>query len=252
VKGVGTRLGAFSVMTLDEAMRLVARFSAAGLQSVIQQWLPGRRDAVTVFRARGKTWARFAQTSHREFPPLGGNSVLCESIPLLPDLIAPTDALIGAADIDGCSMVEFRRDRDGRPVLMEVNARMPGSVALAISAGIDFPRLVHSWAVGKPLWEMPEYRIGRRQRWLSGDVWHLKTVLAEPGHLDTPSFGSALATFVGDFVRYPSALDGLDARDMAPAFVELRHGLVEPVLGKLRRSALQFLGRTPEKANGSK
>ena len=31
-------------------------------------------------------------------------------------------------------MVEFRRDRQGQPVLMEVNPRMGGSLALAIAA----------------------------------------------------------------------------------------------------------------------
>ena len=249
--GLGTRLGAFSVPNLDEAQRLVRRFSSAGLQTVMQEWLPGRRDAVTVFCTSGKIWARFAQTSHREFPPLGGNSVLCESIPLGRDLQEPTDALIGAASLDGCSMVEFRRDRSGRPVLMEINARMPGSVALAISAGVDFPKLIYSWAVGKPLWEITEYRVGRRQRWLSGDVWYLKDVLNDPGHPDTPSFGAALGTFLADFVRRPSALDGFDAGDMMPALVEMRHGLIEPAFGKVR-SALGMARSDSEKANGSK
>jgi len=251
-KGRGSRLGAFSAMNLDEAKRLVGRFSAAGFQIVMQQWLPGRRDAVTIFCTSGKIWARFAQTSYREFPPLGGNSVLFESIPLLADLTGPADALIRAADIDGCSMVEFRRDRSGHPVLMEVNARLPGSVALAISAGVDFPKLLHSWALGMPLWEVPEYRVGRRHRWLSGDVWYLKTLLEQQGHPDTPSFGTALATFFGDFVRRPSALDGVDASDMAPSLAALQHGLIEPILRKLSRSAAGLVSRPSKRANASK
>ena len=235
-QGFGTRLGAFSVLNLDEARQLVRRFSAAGLQTVMQQWLPGRRDAVSMFCASGKIWARFAQTSYREFPPLGGNSVLCEGIPLLRDLTEPADALIRAANLDGCSMVEFRRDPSGRPVLMEVNARMPGSVALAISAGVDFPKLIHAWALGRPLWEINDYRVGGRQRWLSGEFWYLKTVLEDRGHLDTPPFKAALATFLVDFMRHPSRLAGFDATDLVPTLVELRHGLIEPVLGRLGRS----------------
>ena len=45
-------------------------------------------------------------------------------------------------DLDGCSVVEYRRDREGMPVLMEVNPRMAGSVGLAVTCGVDFPGLL--------------------------------------------------------------------------------------------------------------
>jgi predicted ATP-grasp superfamily ATP-dependent carboligase len=235
--GIGKRIGADSVSSLGEAMHEVGKIQAAGLQAMIQQWLPGRRDAVTVFCTSGRVWASFAQTSYREFPPLGGASVLCESIPPLADIVVPAQALVRAADLDGCSMVEFRRDRMGLPVLMEVNARMPGSVALAISAGVDFPGLLYSWAIGSPLHEITDYRVGRRQRWLSGDVWYLKCVFEGVGRTDTPGRGRALATFFWDFVRRPSALDGMDPTDPLPGLIELRHGVLAPVLGRAMKSA---------------
>jgi hypothetical protein len=86
---------------------------------------------------------------------------------------------------------------------------------------------------------------------LSGDVWYLKDVLSDPGHPDIPPFRTALATFLTDFVRRPSALDGVDVKDMMPALVELRHGLIEPAFGKFR-SAFGMARRASEKANGSK
>ena len=49
-------------------------------------------------------------------------------------------------------MVEFRRDREGRPVLMEVNARMPGSMALAISAGCQLSRIAVLVGSGQTAW----------------------------------------------------------------------------------------------------
>ena len=248
----GTRLGADAAVNLEEAMREVEKIRAAGLQVLMQQWLPGRRDAVSVFCTSGKIWARFAQTSHREFPPLGGASVLCESIPPLADIVEPAEALVRAADLDGCSMVEFRRDRAGRPVLMEVNSRLPGSAALAIAAGVDFPQLLYTWAVGKPLHEIAGYRVGRRLRWLSGDVWYLKYVFEGPGRTDTPSKGRALATFLYDFMRRPSAIDGFERRDLIPSLVELRHGIVEPVVGKAFRSAFGHSRDVPGRVDGSK
>jgi predicted ATP-grasp superfamily ATP-dependent carboligase len=235
--GCGTRIGADSVRDFDEAIRELQKIQDAGLSAMIQQWLPGRRDAVSVFSTAGTVWAQFAQTSYREFPPLGGAAVLCESIPPLADIVEPASALVRAADLDGCSMVEFRRDRSGRPVLMEINARMAGSLALAISAGVDFPKMLYSWAVGKPLERITEYRVGRRLRWLSGDVWYLKCVAEGPGRADTPSLSRAVMTCLYDFVRRPSALDGFHLGDLAPALIELRHGFLEPVLGRARKSA---------------
>jgi len=236
--GVGWRQGAESAMTLDEAVGLVDKMLGFGLHAVVQEWLPGRRDAVSLFCTSGRIWARFAQTSHREFPPLGGSSVLCESIPLLDDLVQPAEALVRAADLDGCSMVEFRRDRAGRPVLMEINARLAGSVGLAISAGVDFPRYLYDWAVGKQIEETTHYAIGRRARWISGDVWYLKDVMTGPGRTDTPTLGLAIGTFFADFVRRPGALDGFALSDPLPTLYELQQGLVHPVLRRTYRSGI--------------
>jgi predicted ATP-grasp superfamily ATP-dependent carboligase len=245
--GLGERWGCDSVVSVDEATSSVERMQASGLQAIIQQWLPGRRDAVSFFCASGRIWARFAQTSYREFPPLGGASVLCESIPPLADLIEPAEKLVRATGLDGCSIVEFRRDSAGLPVLMEVNARMAGSVGLAISAGVDFPRMLHSWALGKPLREITEYRVGRRQRWLSGDVWNLKWAFKRGNEPDVPSRRRAVATFLFDFVRRPSTLDLFDASDMLPALAELQHVVIEPVLGRIRRSTLGLVRGVPER-----
>ncbi|MGH2345187.1 MAG: ATP-grasp domain-containing protein, partial [Chloroflexota bacterium] len=164
--GVGTRLHCSVASTMDQAKSALEDVLAVGGQAVLQEWLPGKREAVSLFFARDRFWARFAQVSHREFPPVGGVSVLCESIPLLPEIIRPAESLVRAMNIEGCSMVEFRRDRNGRPVLMEVNPRMAGSVALAISAGVNFPYLLYCWSMGVPLREISGYRMRRRLRWV--------------------------------------------------------------------------------------
>lgn len=194
----------------------------AGGQAVIQEWLPGRREAVSLFYARDRFWARFAQTSYREFPPLGGASVLCESIPLLPELTQSAERLVRAMDLEGCSMVEFRRDRKGRPVLMEVNPRMAGSVALAISAGVNLPQLVYDWAMGAPLQEVTQYRVGRRLRWIEADLRNLECAFRFQGHPDVAPAGHALATFLSDFVRRPSALNVSDRADIGPELAQGR------------------------------
>jgi predicted ATP-grasp superfamily ATP-dependent carboligase len=232
--GVGKSCSCMLALTVDEAKRSVDVLSAAGVKSLVQQWLPGRRDAVSIFFAAGQVWARFAQTSYREFPPLGGSSVLCESIPLRADLTEPAEQLVRTIGLEGCSMVEFRGDQAGHPVLMEINPRMAGSVALAISAGVDFPGLLYAWARQEPLHEIKEYRVGRRLRWLGGDLWNLRMTFDGQGRPDNPSRSAAVTTFLTDFFLRPSRLDGVDVHDMMPAFAELRNTLVEPAYSRAR------------------
>ncbi len=219
---IGTRLHSSVALTVDEAKKGLDHVLAAGGQAVLQEWLPGRREAVSLFYVRNRFWARFAQVSYREFPPLGGVSVLCESIPLLPGITEDAESLVRAMDLEGCSMVEFRRDREGRPVLMEVNPRMAGSVALAISAGVNFPHLLYTWAMGEPLQEVTGYRTGRRLRWIEADMWNLTWAFRFPGQPDLPPPGCALATFLSDFVLRPSAFNVVDPGDFRPELAQMR------------------------------
>lgn len=224
-EGIGTRLFSMGARTLDEAKRRVDNLRSLGGQALIQEWLPGRRDAVSVFMTGGRFWARFAQASRREHPPLGGSTVFCESIPLLPDITEPSERLVREMKLEGCSMIEYRRDRQGRPVLMEVNARMGGSVQLAQSCGVDFPKLLYAWATGEPLSPVGDYAVGRKLRWLGGEIRALRVIFRDHGQLDVPSRGKALAVFVSDFVLNPSRFDVIDWRDPKPAFVEAAYML---------------------------
>ena len=228
--GAGMRLSSSPVQSVEEARRTLEWVFAAGGEALIQQWLPGRREAVSVLFARDRFWARIAQVSHREWPVLGGVSVLCETIPLLPDITSQSERLIRAIDLEGPSMVEFRRDAEGRPVLMEVNPRMGGSVALAMSAGVNLPMLTYNWAVGNRLQEVSSYHVGSKLRWLAGDIWNLKCAFDSQGEPDVPTRRRATAEFLRDFARPSVKLDVVELGDMRPAISEMnkivfRHGL---------------------------
>ncbi len=217
---VGTRLFSMGARSLDEATRKVDRIVASGGSALLQEWLPGRRDAVSLFVAKGEVTARFAQSSRREYPPLGGSSVFCESLPLQLDIVAPAEKLVREIGAEGYSMVEFRRDRKGLPILMEVNARMAGSVQLARSCGVDFPAMTYAWALGEPLPAARAYPVGRRLRWLGGEARALRVIFRDHGQLDVPARGAALAAAIGDFFLRPSRMDVIDLRDPRPAIVE--------------------------------
>jgi predicted ATP-grasp superfamily ATP-dependent carboligase len=212
----GRRLVAVVLRTRAAAQAAVDAVLSEGIDVVLQEWLPGDREALSFLRAHGRTWARFAQRADRTLPPLGGNSILRESIPLPEDAAPAAERLVAELGLDGYSEVEFRRDADGRPALMEINPRLSASVELAVRAGVPFPRLLHDWASGEPLQETSGYRTGLRMRWLGGDLSWLKSVLTQPSGPDVPPRRRALAAFAADCAR-PAGYDYVDTRDPRPA-----------------------------------
>lgn len=216
----GTRRVACSVVTsADEASARVRDLGEAGAPTVLfQEWVPGRREAVSLLVDRGRPLARFAQVTDRMFPTVGGSSVVRRSIALPPDALAAAEKLVRTAGLDGYSEVEFRRDRIGRPVLMEINPRLSASVELAVRAGIDFPLLLYRWARGLAVEPSDGYRIGARMRWLGGDVrWLLETALSQ-GRPDVLPLRAAAAAFVGDSFRR-TAYDYVRLDDLRPSLL---------------------------------
>jgi predicted ATP-grasp superfamily ATP-dependent carboligase len=228
----GRRLNAVAATSAIAAREAAAAMLDEGVEVVLQEWLSGSREAVSLLYAHGKVWTRFAQRTTRSVPPLGGSSVRRESIPLPPDIAADAERLVGMLDLEGYSEVEFRRDAHGEAALMEINPRLSASVEVAVRAGVPFPRLLYAWAAGERLWEQPHYRSGVRMRWLGGDLSWLKKVLTDPTQPDAPPAGRAVGVFLADFAR-PLSYDYLDLRDPRPA--------LEAGVGALRK----LRGRAP-------
>lgn len=219
----GKRLYSTIARDESEAFLRAERILSHGIPALVQMFLPGLREAVSLFYAGGRVFARFAQKSYREWPILGGASSLYESIGLAPDLAAASERLVRAMDLEGCSLIEFRRDREERPALMEVNPRMAGSVGLAVACGVDFPKLALAHGLGEPLTETSGYVVGKRMRWLAGDIRNLQTTLGDQAHPDAPKAWRAVGRFVADFVVRPSALDPFDLDDLRPAWAEMNN-----------------------------
>jgi cation diffusion facilitator CzcD-associated flavoprotein CzcO/predicted ATP-grasp superfamily ATP-dependent carboligase len=216
--GSGQRLSAVPATTRGAALAAIAAVLADGVEAVVQQWLPGEREAVSFIYAQGRFWARFAQRTTRTAPPLGGSSVKRESIPLPDDITRDAERLVTELDLEGYSEVEFRRDTDGRAALMEANPRLSASVEVAVRAGVPFPRLLYDWTSGGRLHGQDGYRTGVQMRWLGGDLSWLKNVLTDRDNPDVPARGRAFGIFLGDFLR-PMSYDYLDLRDLRPALV---------------------------------
>jgi predicted ATP-grasp superfamily ATP-dependent carboligase len=228
----GSRVLAEEVVDATEAHAVVnAMFDTGSTTVSIQEYVMGRRESLCVFYAHGTVWAEFALVAHRMIPVLGGLGVLKESIPVPDDLRVAAISLIEAADVEGVSEVEFRRDDAGRPVLMEINARLPGTLELATRAGVDFPRFLWEWAIDAPLHHLGrQYKVGVRLRYLYGDFQWLLENIRKRGRPESVRPGKAMAMFAGEFLRR-DGYDYMDPGDLVPTVV----ASLRTVRGSVRR-----------------
>jgi carbamoyl-phosphate synthase large subunit len=74
------------------------------------------------------------------------------------DLESTAAAAARAVGLIGVANVQLRRDVNGLPALLEINARFPGAMPLTIAAGVDMPSLALDLALGKALPSAIEYR----------------------------------------------------------------------------------------------
>jgi predicted ATP-grasp superfamily ATP-dependent carboligase len=215
------RLQVIEVIDEVEAISAVQTYLSSGSAVLAQEWASGRREGVSLFMVDGEVRAACGHVAYRTSPALGGASVLRESIPLLPDLYEPAVRLVQEIGLNGVCEVEFRRDAAGRPLLMEVNARLAGTIENALHSGVDFPLMLWEWAAGHTVPESTDYRIGVRTRWLHGDMRWLRDNQRRVGRPDSVSRTRALATFAAEFLR-TRHFDCVDWRDLRPALAELR------------------------------
>ena len=171
---------------------------------LVQQFVPGHGAGIFSLFGPSGAIAWFAHRRIREKPPAGGVSVLSESVPVDPVMQSATAKLLGATGWTGVAMVEFRVAGDGTPYLMEVNGRFWGSLQLAIDCGVDFPWLLYQLTHGMTVTPPRPYVVGRRLRWLMGDLDSLIIQLREGSvgpRLNLRAVGAFLRSFADPACR---------------------------------------------------
>ena len=109
---------------------------------LIQEYCPGKGFGQMFLVENGQITLQFQHRRIHEWPPEGGVSTLCQSVPLQMhnECRGRSIALLKELEWEGIAMVEYRFDEDkGKYYFMEVNGRFWGSLPLAISAGVPFP-----------------------------------------------------------------------------------------------------------------
>jgi len=183
-------------------------------------------------------YARFAQWTKRSSPPLGGISVVHQSIVIPPDLGTQAERLVREIDLEGYSQLEFRRDDAGHPYLMEINPRLNMTIENAVHAGVDFPSLLYQWASGDQISVVKEYRVGRWMRDLRGDITATLEALQERGRPGVTSPAKTILNFCLSFLM-PMRYVYVDWKDPLPALIATANFVV----AQLRRIRYCFPSR---------
>jgi predicted ATP-grasp superfamily ATP-dependent carboligase len=220
----GTEIASTSVEIVENPDRLSAVLDRSkwigDIPCLVQRFIPGHGAGIFALYASGRPVAWFAHRRIREKPPTGGVSVLCESAPIDPVMQSAAAKLLGAAELTGAAMVEFRVATDGTPYLMEVNCRFWGSLQLAIDCGVDFPWLAYQVTQGLLLGEPQSYAIGKRLRWLLGDF---DSLIIELRRRDSSlrCKAKAIGPFLGTFFDRRCRQEILRIADPTPGIREL-------------------------------
>ncbi|HLW54480.1 MAG TPA: hypothetical protein VKW06_16720 [Candidatus Angelobacter sp.] len=155
---------------VDAYRRLRQRSS----QVLAQQFIEGEGVVYCLLLCRGQLRAEFAYRRIRSVHPTGWGAALRISEPA-DGLRAGSLSIIRALDPEwtGLASVEYRLRADGTPFFLEVNPRAWNSLALAVYAGVDFPRMLAEIAEHGDVAPHDGYPPGVVCRWWLGDLRRL-------------------------------------------------------------------------------
>jgi len=203
--------------------------------SIIQEKIVGPGTGLFTLFDYDKHLALFSHKRILEKPPSGGVSVVCESVPLDPEMVASARKLLASVGWRGVAMVEFKRDnRDGNAKLIEINGRFWGSLQLAISSGIDFPKLLLHYLHGNSFPDvLAQYKVGLRLRWLLGTLDYLLIRLKnKDADLQLPPQSHTKLQAIIEFLKLKkrsTGFDVFDRNDLRPFVLELKEYMLDIV-----------------------
>jgi len=233
----GTRVACQLVTTPHEAYCAVEELTRFGGTILFQQFLSGRRESLGLFYAHGEIYARFAQWTKRSDPPLGGVSVLHQSIQFPSDIGEQAERFVREIGLEGYSQFEFRRDEIGKPYLMEINPRLNMTIENAVRAGVDFPYLLYQWASGERINRVKSYQVGGWMRDMRGDMMTTLAMVRQRGRPGVPPPTRALLDFFISFLT-PMGYPYIDEKDLLPAW-RATVGFARDLLRQMRKKLLR-------------
>ena len=173
VDGRATKTGVRFADGAEELAEALARYPAEAYPLLLQERTVGAGIGVFLLRTAGATQLAFGHRRLREKPPAGGVSTYRESIHVPPELLSRCEALLDRLRYEGAAMLEFKEDAaTGEHVIMEINARLCGSLQLAVDAWVNFPCALVAMTLGEPPVRDVTAVAGVRTVWELGELDH--------------------------------------------------------------------------------
>jgi len=168
---------------------------------LVQEFCAGTGIGVEILLHRGECIAAFQHRRLKELPYTGGVSVTAVAEHLDEALLESSLTLLRTLQWDGVAMVEYKVDSAGRAVLMEVNGRYWGTIALPIFAGVDFPLYQWQLAHGERVEAAKTHATGMKWRWTIGYLDRLYALCAKARYSSAArrALGESLGNVFPDF-----------------------------------------------------
>ena len=193
---------------------------------LVQEFTTGIGIGVSLFVTKNGTGLPFMWERIREVDPRGSASSCRRSIPLDRGLVDLSSRLIQAIGFEGIAMVEYKKSAQGRAVLMEINGRPWGSIALPIESGIDYPRFLIDYCLTEtmPPREIP-YSPRITCRRVVGELTHLSNLRrGAPPHWPAKYPGFWSSVFEIAIPWYPGMrYDDVWLSDPRPGIAQIRN-----------------------------
>ena len=206
----------------------LAPFAELGEFPIIQKYCRGYGLGQMIFMHGGEARLKFQHRRTAEWPPEGGSSAVCRSLPSTdnPEQMEQSITLLKRLNWSGPAMVEYRFDPQvQQATLMEINGRLWGSQPLAYHSGAHFVWLWFQAGSGMDLDTINEYRSGIECRFMIPEVKRLMRILFQSGAIQDRDFKprklEELLKFLFAFVKPTTRYYVFLIRDPKPFFADI-------------------------------
>lgn len=142
----------------------------AGLRPVLQQTIDGHLGALVGVMHGGRLIGRIQQEASGVWPTPNGVSSRAQTVDVDEALVARAEALLNDLGWVGLVELQFVTPAGGEPHLVDLNGRFYGSMALASAAGVNLADAWARQALGRPVPDLADGRVGVTFAWTAGDL----------------------------------------------------------------------------------